>query len=78
MPTIQLDGLKPVANLDPLLQASFPQGATLGSLPCGVLVRVECLRALYNFGPGNTSAAGNQMGIGEWADCKQSINLLLS
>ncbi|KAE8446870.1 hypothetical protein EG329_011501 [Mollisiaceae sp. DMI_Dod_QoI] len=31
-------------------------------------ISVECLRALYNFGPGNTSAAGNEMGIGEWAD----------
>ena len=70
MPTIQLDGLKPVANLNPSsqIQASFPQGATLGSLPCGVLVTVECLRALYGFGPGNTSATGNEMGIGEWAD----------
>ena len=70
MPTIQLDGLKPVANLNPStqIQARFPQGATLGSLPCGVLVTVECLRALYKFGAGNTSATGNQMGIGEWAD----------
>ena len=68
MPTIQLDGLKPVANLNPQIQARFPRGASLGSQPCGALVTVECLRALYNFPAGNTSAADNQMGIGEWAD----------
>lgn len=70
MPTIQLDGLKPVANLNPsaLVQSSFPGGAKLGSEPCGVLVTVECLRALYNFPAGKTAAVGNEMGIGEWAD----------
>jgi tripeptidyl-peptidase-1 len=70
MPTIQLDGLKPVANLNPsaLVQSSFPGGAKLGSKPCGVLVTIECLRALYNFPAGKTAAVGNEMGIGEWAD----------
>lgn len=70
MPTIQLDGLRPVKNLNPsaLVQSSFPGGAKLGQLPCGVLVTVECLRALYNFPVGKTAAVGNEMGIGEWAD----------
>ena len=66
MPTIQLDGLKPVASYD--IAARIPGGATLGSLPCGTLITVECLRQLYNFPAGTTAAEGNQMGIGEWAD----------
>lgn len=68
MPTVQLDGLKPVANVDRNLMARIPGGATLGSRPCGELVTVDCLRKLYNFPAGNSSAADNQMGIGEWAD----------
>ncbi|KAL9115804.1 MAG: hypothetical protein Q9227_000172 [Pyrenula ochraceoflavens] len=71
MPTIQLDGLKPVANLSPARQLQalpFPQGAKLGAQPCGVLITIDCLRALYNFPVLNSSAPGNQLGIGEWAD----------
>lgn len=71
MPTIQLDGLKPVANTiagrNSLIK-SFVEGASLGSKSCGELITIECLRELYNFGPSNTSVAGNEMGIGEWAD----------
>lgn len=71
MPTIQLDGMRPVANLfrgrDELVQ-EFASGATIGSEPCGSLITIECLRQLYNFPALNTSAEGNQMGIGEWAD----------
>lgn len=71
MPTIQLDGMRPVANLfrgrDELVQ-EFASGATIGSEPCGSLITIECLRELYNFPALNTSAEGNQMGIGEWAD----------
>lgn len=68
MPTVQLDGLKPVAKVDRTLMARVPGGAKIGSLPCGELVTVDCLRKLYNFPAGNSSAADNQMGIGEWAD----------
>lgn len=70
MPTIQLDGLRPVPNLNraALRQSSFPAGASLGSHPCGSLVTIECLRDLYNFPAGKTAAKGNEMGIGEWAD----------
>ncbi|PSR82034.1 peptidase S8/S53 domain-containing protein [Coniella lustricola] len=70
MPTIQLDGLQPVENAMTSRETmrEVSEGAILGSYPCGELITIECLRALYNFGPGNTSAAGNEMGIGEWAD----------
>ena len=68
MPTVQLDGLQPVANVDRALMAPIPGGAKIGSRPCGELVTVECLRGLYSFPAGNSSAADNQMGIGEWAD----------
>ncbi|KAF3764746.1 subtilisin-like protein [Cryphonectria parasitica EP155] len=70
MPTIQLEGLQPVANAITSrdLMTEITDGAVLGTYPCGELVTIDCLRALYNFGPGNTSAAGNKMGIGEWAD----------
>lgn len=68
MPTVQLDGLKPVANVDRTLMARVFGGAKIGSLPCGELVTVDCLRKLYNFPAGTSSAADNQMGIGEWAD----------
>ena len=69
MPTIQLDGLKPIANFNrATVTAAFPNGAKIGSLPCGKLITIACLRQLYNFPASNTSAAGNEMGIGEWAD----------
>lgn len=71
MPTIQLDGMRPVANLfrgrDELV-AAFPTGASIGEYPCGKLITIECLRELYSFPALNTSAEGNEMGIGEWAD----------
>lgn len=70
MPTIQLDGLKPVANLSPTtaIAATFPGGANLTSEPCGKLITVDCLRKLYKFPAGRTAIAGNEMGIGEWSD----------
>lgn len=71
MPTIQLDGMRPVANLfrgrDELMQ-EFSTGASIGSQSCGQLITIDCLRKLYNFPALNTSAEGNEMGIGEWAD----------
>ncbi|KAI1177804.1 peptidase S8/S53 domain-containing protein [Nemania sp. FL0916] len=70
MPTVQLDGLKPVANTNHGrgLSAIIPGGASLGSLPCGKLVTIECLRKLYKFPEGKTIAKGNKIGIAEWAD----------
>ncbi|KAI9691946.1 MAG: hypothetical protein M1820_009654 [Bogoriella megaspora] len=68
MPTIQLDGLRPVANIDPTRAISVPNGELTGLSNCSSLRTIECLRAIYNFGAGNTSSPGNQLGIGEWAD----------
>ncbi|KAI1748924.1 peptidase S8/S53 domain-containing protein [Xylaria castorea] len=66
MPTVQLDGLKPVANA--ATQAIIPGGASLGSLPCGKLITIDCLRKLYKFPEGKTADASNKIGIAEWAD----------
>lgn len=71
MPTIQLEGMRPIPNLSPkiIVKQGASGGTNLtGIQNCGTLVTIDCLRALYQFGPGNTSAAGNEMGIGEWAD----------
>ncbi|KAI1111587.1 peptidase S8/S53 domain-containing protein [Nemania sp. NC0429] len=70
MPTVQLDGLKPIANTNHGrgMTAIIPQGASLGSLPCGTLITIECLRKLYKFPVGKTAVKGNKIGIAEWAD----------
>lgn len=70
MPTVQLDGLKPIANTNHGRDAMaiIPGGASLGSLPCGSLITIECLRKLYKFPVGKTAAKGNEIGIAEWAD----------
>ncbi len=70
MPTVQLDGLKPIANTNHGrdTMAIIPGGASLGSLSCGSLITIECLRKLYKFPVGKTAAASNKIGIAEWAD----------
>ncbi|KAI2627126.1 peptidase S8/S53 domain-containing protein [Xylaria nigripes] len=70
MPTVQLEGLKPVANTryGHELATEAAAGASLGSLPCGRLITVECLRQLYKLPQGKTAAKGNMIGIAEWAD----------
>ncbi|KAI0858825.1 peptidase S8/S53 domain-containing protein [Xylaria cubensis] len=70
MPTVQLDGLKPVANTNHGrgTTAIIPGGASLGSLPCGKLITIDCLRKLYKFPVGKKSAVSNKIGIAEWAD----------
>ncbi|TVY58927.1 Aorsin [Lachnellula cervina] len=68
MPTIQLEGMRPIPNLVPQKAAPAPFTGLTGLANCARLYTVECLRALYQFGPGNTSAESNAMGIGEWAD----------
>ncbi|KAI1295167.1 peptidase S8/S53 domain-containing protein [Xylaria venustula] len=70
MPTVQLDGLKPIKNTQIASDALaiIPGGASLGSLPCGKLITIECLRALYKIPVGKTAAKGNKIGIAEWAD----------
>lgn len=68
MPTIQLEGMRPIPNLQPSLQAPTPIHGLTGLANCSQLITIECIRAIYQFGPGNTSNAGNEIGIGEWAD----------
>jgi tripeptidyl-peptidase I len=75
MPTIQLDGLKPVAHLGGAVVSKSFTSAKIGAQPCGTLITVACLRELYNFPAGNSSAAGNEMGIGEWADYLNEADL---
>lgn len=58
MPTIQLEGIRPIENIN-LRRAVRPPvdvyGLT-GLENCYELITIECLRELYQFGPGNTSA----------------------
>jgi tripeptidyl-peptidase-1 len=68
MPTIQLEGMRPIPNLLPKIAAPSPIHGLTGLTNCSQLITIECLRAIYKFGAGNTSEAGNEMGIGEWAD----------
>jgi tripeptidyl-peptidase-1 len=68
MPTIQLEGMRPIPNLLPKEMSKLDIPGLTGLANCGTIVTIECLRALYQFGQGNTSAASNVMGIGEWAD----------
>ena len=64
MPTIQLEGMRPIPNLLPKEQALAPIAGLTGLVNCSQLITIECMRALYQFGPGNTSAPGNEQGIG--------------
>ncbi|KAI1437880.1 peptidase S8/S53 domain-containing protein [Xylaria sp. CBS 124048] len=70
MPTVQLEGLKPIpkTRYGHDLMTNVENGARLGSLPCGDLITVECLRKLYKFPPGKRADKDNKIGIAEWAD----------
>ena len=69
MPTIQLDGLKPVANARPAIEASITGISGLTGLKhCGKLITIDCIRAIYDVPVGKTNHSGNEIGIGEWAD----------
>lgn len=69
MPTVQLDGLKPVANARPALQAQLPGITGLTGLSnCSELITIECIRAIYGIPVGKTNHSGNEIGIAEWAD----------
>ncbi|KAI0477842.1 subtilisin-like protein [Xylariaceae sp. FL0804] len=71
MPTVQLDGLRPVAQARPArakaLAGNSNPGLT-GLANCGSLVTIECLRALYQIPEGRYNHSGNELGIAEWAD----------
>lgn len=68
MPTIQLDGLKPVAYKRPAHQTSINITGLTGLLNCDQIITIDCLRSLYNFPAGKYNHTGNQLGIAEWAD----------
>ncbi|GAM83779.1 hypothetical protein ANO11243_017690 [Dothideomycetidae sp. 11243] len=68
MPTIQLDGLKPVANARAAVQKPVNLTGLTGTQHCDELITIDCLRALYNFGPGKYNNPNNKMGIAEWSD----------
>lgn len=68
MPTIQLDGMRAVKNMHPNTAAPSPLTGLTGLTNCASLITIDCLRAIYQFGAGNTSQAGNELGIGEWSD----------
>lgn len=71
MPTLQLEGMRPMTNIQ--RNRGVAEGPTnitglTGLANCYELITIECIRAIYDFGPGNTSTPGNEVGIGEWAD----------
>ena len=69
MPTIQLEGLKPVANAMTSIQTEIKgiHGLT-GLKHCDKLITIECIRAIYDIPVGKTNHSGNEIGIAEWAD----------
>lgn len=50
------------------LEAPSPITGLTGITQCGKLTTIDCLRNLYQFGPGNLSASGNELGVAEFAD----------
>ncbi|TKA79494.1 hypothetical protein B0A55_02454, partial [Friedmanniomyces simplex] len=70
MPTVQLDGLKPVSQANPALQGGPFNNITglTGLDHCNQLITIDCLRAIYGIPVASTNHSGNQLGIAEWAD----------
>jgi tripeptidyl-peptidase-1 len=68
MPTIQLDGLKPIKQLQPAYMAPSPITGLNGIANCSQLITIDCLRAIYKFPALNSSLPGNELGLAEWAD----------
>lgn len=68
MPTIQLDGLRPVANVHPAAMRPTNITGLSGITQCNQLTTIDCLRALYGFNASTSAVKGNEMGIAEWAD----------
>ncbi|KAF2113902.1 peptidase S8/S53 domain-containing protein [Lophiotrema nucula] len=69
MPTIQLDGLQPVAQSRRTIDAG-PYNITglSGVANCATLITIDCLRAIYKLPVGKYNHSGNELGIAEWAD----------
>ncbi|KAH6642332.1 peptidase S8/S53 domain-containing protein [Boeremia exigua] len=68
MPTVQLDGLQPVAQSKAAIQAPVNITGLFGTTNCSSLITIDCLRAIYNLPVGKYNHTGNQLGIAEWAD----------
>nr|POF14132.1 aorsin [Quercus suber] len=68
MPTIQLDGLQPVAQKAPAYLAPINQTGLTGTTNCTKLITIDCLRAIYNLPVAKYHHSGNELGIAEWAD----------
>nr|POF27611.1 tripeptidyl-peptidase sed1 [Quercus suber] len=68
MPTIQLDGLQPVAQKEPAYLAPVNQTGLTGTTNCSKLITIDCLRAIYNLPVAKYNHSGNELGIAEWAD----------
>ncbi|KAJ4331254.1 hypothetical protein N0V95_009915 [Ascochyta clinopodiicola] len=68
MPTVQLDGLQPVAQAKASIQAPVNITGLFGTANCSSLITIDCLRAIYNLPVGKYNHTGNQLGIAEWAD----------
>ncbi|KAF2721829.1 subtilisin-like protein [Polychaeton citri CBS 116435] len=69
MPTVQLEGLRPIKNLNPsIVNTDVKVDGLTGTGNCSELITIECLRALYKFPAGRYNHTGNQLGIAEWAD----------
>ncbi|KAK1094542.1 hypothetical protein LTR48_000091 [Friedmanniomyces endolithicus] len=70
MPTVQLDGLKPVSQASPALQAGPHNNITglTGVEYCDQVITIDCLRAIYGIPVASTNHSGNELGIAEWAD----------
>lgn len=68
MPTIHLEGMVPQPRT--MLEVGAPAAITglNGLANCSTVITIECMRALYQFGPANSSHSNNVIGIGEWAD----------
>lgn len=69
MPTIQLDGLRPVAQTKRTALAT-PLNITglTGLTQCDKLITIDCLRAIYKIPVGKYNHSSNVLGIAEWAD----------
>jgi tripeptidyl-peptidase I len=72
MPTIHLEGMVPQRRIMTEIQAKTNLTGLTGLQHCNTFVTIECQRALYGFGAGNTSHPKNTIGIGEWADFLES------
>lgn len=68
MPTIQLDGLRPVSQTRPAAMKLATQSSLTGTKNCSTLITIDCLRAIYRIPVATTNTTGNQLGIAEWAD----------